>query len=135
MTEPVSVRIAKLRGCDPVEVSEGLWYCEDGRWGPGHVLNSLDVRTAVVRGMVRPCLSRPEYEAWLTPAAAFALLSEMVDAEALPQCSVSGFKEPERKYECAYYPRASSRDMDAAYAPTLGEAIALAWCAWKEARQ
>jgi hypothetical protein len=72
-TEPISVRVARLRGCEPLFVpangedyySTAMWRCvckEDG-----HTPNKA---TAV--------LSTNKWEAWLQPAAWALLLSELV---------------------------------------------------------
>ena len=107
--EPVSVRIARLRGCEPSIYAHGLWHCncEDLEHGNPRVGDSLLCN-------------------YTRPAAAFALLSEMVEANQRPRASksVTGYFFVTWGDRGQFY----SLNQD-----TLGEAIALAWCAWKEA--
>ena len=146
MSEPISVRIARLRGCEPVfrprlrytqdgQESVPQWRCECPLPPEGH--HPIGWRAVL--------WDTEGGEAWLAPAASFALLAEMVegpfqnDEEPIDGADVAIGKHGKLGYwfaandglnnqkasQLAYVDRAS----------TLGEAIALAWIAWKGARQ
>ena len=134
--EPISVRIARLKGCKPAYRFEGpgvgvigsYWWCPDGEHeSPGAYFRQIN---------------------YLTAAASFALLAEMVegpfqdDGEPIDGADVAIGKHGKLGYWFAANDGLNNQKASQlAYVsrvPTLGEAIALAYEAWataKEARQ
>ncbi len=114
--EPISARVARAKGCSPrqdTSVDYPFWFCPCGK-GRGHRSDEG-----------YPFLVSASSEQWLTPAASFALLAEMVDANMMPWVR----RDSDYCYDFGL-PGSGSGD-----APTLAEAIALAWLAFDEARR
>lgn len=116
--EPLSVRIAKAKGCAPVE-DAGAWFCDCVTWAAcqfdtGEPLNFLE------------------------PAASFALLAEMVDARS----SFHVGRHYHSDIHVELWPPGANTFHDSSildengdelFAATLPEAIAEAWLAWQAA--
>lgn len=127
MTEPISVRIARLRGCEPAH--DGVeWRCECNydMWKEEHT-----------PGHGRMACDMGGYEYWLAPAAAFALLSEMVNSgqvvDCYPDCEHDDCCEDHSGKPIIVTVSIDEGGWLHSHADTLGEAIALAWIAMKEA--
>lgn len=108
-TEPISTRIARAKGCTPL-ACEGKKYggtC-GGEWVCGCDDEDHNDDSAHL----------PDY---LTPAASFALLAELVEANAMPWVR----RDSIWCYDFGVPGTGISGD-----APTLAEAIALAWLEW-----
>lgn len=130
MTEPtpISVRIAKAKGCAPVATtikdpsSEMTWWrCNCAAEGHSYPpeFTMLFIR---------------DKEAWLTPAASFALFSEMVDAGHLGYVVLGVADDgvtPCYRWGLINLSEDTEDHYATGQAPTLPEAIALAWLAWK----
>ena len=108
--EPISVRIARAKGCSPVyrEVAR-LWECpcalEEHNSTPDWDYGVID---------------------YLQPAASFALIQEMVE-----DCDPYGDGVELGKASPPAYRVGPSRAGGDLIALTLPEAVALAWLAWK----
>ncbi len=128
--EPLSVRIARIRGCQPIYHPP----ITDKRYSPERP-HAFEWRCECPGGeelrhapdWFRAVLSNAGYEAWLQPAAAFALLAEMVEATIDEDFDVRLFRG-----ESGYFVDGVT-DLEGGFSPTtLEEAIALAWLAWKQ---
>lgn len=135
-TEPISVRVARARGCEPVKLEDHVigpdaWSCACETGGRTH--GPSGDRTVLARG---------GNEAWLQPVAWAALLAEMVegpfqnDEEPIDGADVAIGKHGKLGYWMAANDglnnQKASRLAYVNRAPTLGEAVALAWLSWRE---
>lgn len=123
MSETISVRVARLRGWTFSVAPCSVDGCRTPHWRDAHGLNARN--------------SLPDYT---SPEEAFALLAEMVEATAEGEdCPHEWWIELGRD-SGGYWVQGSDRHSPEAgvilleTAPTLGEAIALAWLAWQEAK-
>jgi len=116
--EPISVRIARLKGCAPRYVEPiQIWECTCGDQSHDSEPNWQDY--APIN--------------YLTPAASFALLAELIDEGWQPL--IFGWPAEQAYTVRNWPPRRLTEEWCKDYcAPTLGEAIALAWIAAREGR-
>jgi len=109
VTEPISVRVARLRGCEPVPPSEAIswWTCRCSVCHTGSNYSRID---------------------WLQPAAWALLLSEMVEANRRPEIWIST-NPATPKYAVG---ESHFNGIETGRGDTIGEAVALAWINWRE---
>lgn len=123
--EPISIRVAKAKGCSPSQLYARPGYPADHCYCDG--METGHVPQPDTFGLID----------WLTPAGSYELLAEMVEAELMPsqsRCRARYLPGEGYGYQVGLH-GVGGMNESAYVGASLPEAIAMAWLAWKAAQE